>query len=132
MKLTIDTEEISPDIIGEIYREIFFDQNREMGFRGCYDTFSLKANITPLSDKGVPEIRLDANDKAFLSTENTDYFFTRAKDSDGVILMYYSDGDIFLSFLLPDGTYLVNRDAKKDRGWKKYQTFDEYWIFGGR
>jgi len=112
MKVEIDPVKF-PNILGEALRCIFFK-----------NTFNLFDDIK-ITKEGVPEFDMD-KDPPELTTKNVEFTFTCGVRN-GVKVNFYFDGDMFLSFELPCGKYLVNDDAKKDYNWKCYNSFFEYW-----
>lgn len=104
MKITFADKEYevedNPDVLGEMFRGMFFEEDRENGKLGCYNTFELREGVNRLPDivqDGITITCADLND----------------------IRMFYSwDGDGDLSFYLPDGRELNNSDCKKTYGWE--------------
>ena len=125
----------NPNLVGEYLRHLFFKQDRvgpNYTF-GCYSTFDLRENVVERPKQPVPEWgHSDDPDKLITFADETcEYHFTCAEleSIDGTIkMLYYWDGDGFLSFILPDGSYLYNDDCKKDYGWKIVDNFENYWY----
>jgi hypothetical protein len=93
----------NPDIIGELLRGKFFNQDN--GKLGCYSTFELNNGVVKLPDGFDEESELKT---------------TRAK-MDDVEMEYFWDGDGELTFYLshfPNQKVLINSDCKKSHGWK--------------
>lgn len=123
MKFTIEvTPEQNPDAVGEYLRSSFFDEKEigdpELGpYRetGCYSTFEWREDVYILEELPV-------------CAEDSDIFpdlkWTRGQ-KDGIECRYYWDGDGTLAFRLPDGTWLVNTDCKKDHDWQLVASEDE-------
>lgn len=130
--MTIELESLledNPDITGELLRDRFFAQNRtgpNFSF-GCYSTFKLRDDVENLPPRPVPEISFDANDELILQ-DDVNQLFTCAKKDD-ITMLYYWDGDGFLSFLFPDGRYLINSDCKKSYNWSLHESWNSYWKF---
>ena len=112
MKIEINPK-TQTNILGEFLRDLFFK-----------NTFDLKDGLEK-SEEPVPEWDVD-QDPPKLTYKDTEYKFTCA-ELNGVKCKFYFDGDMFLSFELPTGEYLVNNDAKKDYNWRYYISFKSYW-----
>lgn len=137
--LSIDARD-NPNLVGEHLRHLFFDQNR-VGPNytlGCYSTFKLRENVVELPKQPVPEWDCENEPNAFLKCDETcENFFTCAEifnckkfqisNNRSIKMLYYWDHDGFLSFVLPDGSYLYNSDCKKDYCWKLVDNFESYW-----
>ena len=95
-----------PNLVGEILRDRFFKQNRELGIFGCYTTFNLRDDVVKLED----EVNLE------YGYENEGVKVTCAK-LDDIVMKYFWCGDGTLTFHFPNGEILENDDCKKDHGW---------------
>lgn len=132
--LLIDARD-NPNLVGEHLRHLFFDQNR-IGPNytlGCYSTFKLRENVVELPKQPVPEWGIasyDAEKPIVVNDDSCENRFTCAElETLGgkIKMLYYWDGDGFLSFILPDGSYLYNSDCKKDYRWELVDSFESYW-----
>ena len=130
--LPIDARD-NPNLVGEHLRHLFFDQNR-IGPNytlGCYSTFKLRQNVVELPKQPVPEWDINFGDGTKLKCDETcENSFTCAElETLGgkIKMLYYWDHDGFLSFILPDGSYLYNSDCKKDYRWELVDSFESYW-----
>lgn len=123
MTITVDVDSC-PDAIGEALRSKFFAEEiipvsprmREVGCqphrtRGCYNTFDWQKDVKALPPLPVcPDEEGEA--EAFPELN-----WTRG-EKEGIECRYFWDGDGTLAFKLPDGSWLVNYDCKKDHGWE--------------
>lgn len=103
MRLMITPNPRNAVAVGELLRDLFFDQNR--GY-GCYSTFDLRGGILTL-----PPV------------QNGEERWTLAMYMDPelkVTMGYWWDGDGSLAFLIqtPESTHLLyNSDCKKSSYW---------------
>ena len=100
-----------PNVVGEMLRNIFF--NEDDGNTGCYSTFQLRTEITPL-----PQEVIDDEIFTVASYKND--------NNQEVIMKYHWDGDGMLLFKFEDGSVLVNDDCKKDYNWKYFSSYDSW------
>jgi hypothetical protein len=96
----------NPNIVGEILRDMFFDQSRGLG---CYSSFTLKENVVDLP--------LEKIDRPYAAKEEEDLFWKKAT-TDGVVMRYFWCSVGVLEFIFEDGSSLKNWDCKKDYLWE--------------
>ena len=115
MKLNINPK-TNPDILGETLRDEFFKQElkhtRHGDYRqlGCYDTFELKDDVTPLPDELLDEEYPE---------DGIYHVFKKTIDGQEIIMKYFWDGDGELEFFFKGGM-ISNDDCKKTYGWTFY------------
>ena len=107
MKFTMEIDsERNPNAVGEYLRSDFFRQDGAGEF-GCYTTFEWREDVDV-----IPPLDFPCEEDC--CPEET---WTRGQKN-GIECRWYWDGDGTLAFRLPDGTWLVNRDCKKDHRWE--------------
>lgn len=98
----IDAEK-SPNAVGELLRKEFFAEEI-----GCYSCFDWAEGV-----ESLPDLR-----ETDCWGELAIWHRGRKKIGETLIeCRYFWDGDGFLVFGFPDGTWLVNYDCKKNHGW---------------
>jgi len=111
MKLTLSAIH-NIDVLGELLRDLFFDQRHGVG---CYETFILRSNIIKLHSTTVEFDEDFSWQRARLTLEFWDRGFISYAPVD---MWYYWNGDGTLAFVLKDFV-LMNVDCKKDYHWRK-------------
>ena len=106
MKFSVEFDTLTCDIdlLGEILRDRFFDQNdHELG---CHGTFTLRPEV-----KKMPS-EVDEEDGIIWTCATAEF--------NGMVveMRYFWDGDGTLEFSLPD-CLLSNDDCKKTHGWTR-------------
>jgi hypothetical protein len=115
MKLNLNPK-TNPDLLGETLRDEFFKQElkhtRYGDYRqlGCYDTFELKDDVTPLPDELLDEEYPE---------DGSYHVFKKMVDGQEIIMKYFWDGDGELEFFFKGGM-ISNDDCKKTYGWTFY------------
>lgn len=105
----IEEKHTSPNLIGELFREMFFKNERDQYGRrlGCYEVFTLAPGVKTLPNEPVDDCPGEWWTCAELTTP------------DGAVKMrYHWEGDGTLQFFMPDGTCYENTDCKKDYEWE--------------
>ena len=155
LTLTVDVE-YNPNAVGEALRSLFFDEKTVFPRRyslgapksyretGCYTTFDWQADVEELEPIVVEESTCSyCQDTAHVNSFDFSKCsctyaatWTRSKKvvrveeeygtSDEIECRYWWDGDGTLIFILPDGSWLVNEDCKKDHDWSLYQSEEHY------
>lgn len=94
------------NIVGELLRDKFFNQDRENGKFGCYSTFELNNGVVKLPD------------------EMNEEFVVKVicAKLDDIVMKYWWEHDGDLSFYFLNGEILNNSDAKKSHGWQWLST----------
>lgn len=107
--ITVDFDNIDPDLLGELLRGQFFNQvidKNKYRTLGCYDTFELNEDIRKLDNIKIDSLTITCAEKFF-------------EEWGTVKMCYYWDGDGELVFFFPfPNKYLINDDCKKTYGWK--------------
>jgi hypothetical protein len=113
MKLNLNPK-TDPNLLGEALRDEFFVQEEKQTkfgkYRqlGCYDTFEIKDDVTPLPDE------LLDND---YPEDGYYHVFSKLIENQEVIMKYFWDGDGELEFFF-EGGFIWNDDCKKTHGWQ--------------
>lgn len=107
MKIDLPVNDRNANLLGEILRELFFDQTQ--GY-GCYSTFDLNPSVEVLPNRPDPDDKFILWKRATLNV-------------DGILVLmeYYWDGDGNLEFSWQENgksILLVNGDCKKDYRWE--------------
>lgn len=115
MKLSEQILSLTQDanIIGEILRDKFFQQDRENGKFGFYSVFKYRPGVIQLSD----ERNLD------YGYEDEGVRVVCAK-LDDIVMKGFWEGDGDLSFHFPNGEIVNNSDCKKSNNWHWLSTFE--------
>ena len=102
--MEFDTLTCDPNMLGEILRDKFFDQNDNTV--GCYNTFILRPEAKKMPDE--------------VQKEDCITWTCATLDFNGLIvkMRYFWDSDGELEFSLPD-CLLYNYDCKKTHIWKR-------------
>lgn len=117
--MTIDISNIhDPDILGELLRDRFFNQNPQGCFFGCVSCFELREGVKKEKEEPVEWVDLNTDPPLIRSDipDPEDPHVYTVATLDGVKMRYYWEGDGYLEFILPDGRILMNDDCKKDHG----------------
>jgi len=97
ISLDQDFSERDIDILGEMLRDMFFDQSKGLG---CYGSFDFNDEVICLPNE---------------TDEDIIYTVARIKD---IKMRYEWDGDGYLEFILPNNKTIYNSDCKKKYDWK--------------
>lgn len=119
MKITLEVDpENNPMAVGELLRDLFFNQDRNEGIMGCYDTFDVREGVEELPKTPVDEEAEDNEWKVWWHN------FQKKFNDQTIKMSWFWDGDGELCFIFEDGSALVNSDCKKDYCWTFYKSYD--------
>ena len=101
--MLVDISQIKdPDILGEMFRELFFEQDEKT--LGCYNSFKLKPDVKNLGKQITEQGEGIVANLLLSDNTNVEMFYT------------WEDGDGFLMFTTNEFA-VGNYDCKKTYGW---------------
>lgn len=107
LRIEFDTLSCDPNLLGELLRDKFFDQDDMEGSVGCYTTFKLRPDVKELPD-------MPNEEEPSCPWHCAELYLNDIR----VEMSYYWEGDGTLMFVLPD-CIISNDDCKKDYGWER-------------
>lgn len=131
MKINVELDllNISPDIAGEILRDLVFKQDD--GLFGCYSTFETRKGFEYISRKDHTVLKLYRylleydpkydDEPEFWGWMDEFLADINVVSNGTIICMWHWDGDGTLLFYLKDYNIgFLNTDCKKDYRWKEF------------
>ena len=109
----LEGRNISPDIIGEYYREQIFPEQIMLGKYGCYSTFEVHTSFGLSNDPKLISQLIEVFD-----IEEEEKNKIHLYISQDLLVAWYWDGDGSLFIQDNKGHAVLNDDCKKSSGWQ--------------